>query len=127
MARFRGRDITSFRPADVHLGADLNIQSISPRTAASRSIQSMSHITFLGLSPWRDVMCDMLCMLGEAAVRGLIDCIFIDKYWHEMETMLNAILWEKKENLQSFNQNLANFLFLFLFLHVLRKALFPIQ
>ena len=32
--------------------------------------------TFLGLSPWRDVMCDMLCMLGEAAVRGLIDCIF---------------------------------------------------
>ena len=31
---------------------------------------------FLGLSPWRDVMCDTLCMLGEAAVRGLIDCIF---------------------------------------------------
>ena len=31
--------------------------------------------TFFGLSPWRDVMCDTLCMLGEAAVRGLIDCI----------------------------------------------------
>ena len=30
---------------------------------------------FLGLSPWRDVMCDTLCMLGEAAVRGLIVCI----------------------------------------------------
>ena len=32
--------------------------------------------TFFGLSPWRDVMCNTLCMLGEAAVRGLIDCIF---------------------------------------------------
>ena len=29
------------------------------------------------LSPWRDVMCDMLCILGEAAVRGLIDCIIL--------------------------------------------------
>ena len=34
--------------------------------------------TFLGLSPWRDVMCDTLCMLGEAAVRGLIDCMFYE-------------------------------------------------
>ena len=43
MARFQGRDITSFRPADEeHI---LNIQSIRPRTAASPSIQSVSHIT----------------------------------------------------------------------------------
>ena len=41
MVRFRGRDITSFRPADVHLGAYF--------------------------------MCDTLCMLGEAPVRGLIE------------------------------------------------------
>ena len=43
----------------------------------------------MGLSPWRNVMCDTLCMLGEAAVRGLIDCICIIiyiielKYWPE--------------------------------------------
>ena len=83
MDRFRGRDITSFRPADVHLGAYFKyIQSIRPRTAALPSIQSVSYITPRhgdnpnprGLSPWRDVMYDTLCMLGEAAVLGLIDC-----------------------------------------------------
>ena len=30
---------------------------------------------FWGVSPWRDVMCDTLCMLDEAAVRGLTECI----------------------------------------------------
>ena len=45
---------------------------------AKRAVTYVRHWNnlFLGLSPWRDVMCDMLCMLGEAAVRGLIDCIF---------------------------------------------------
>ena len=44
---------------------------------AKRAVTYVRHWNnlFLGLSPWRDVMCDMLCMLGEAAVRGLIDCI----------------------------------------------------
>ena len=58
-----------------YFASKISKQSIRPRTAASPSIQSVSHIT-LGLSPWRGVMCDTLCMLGEAAVRGLIDCIF---------------------------------------------------
>ena len=45
---------------------------------AKRAVTYVRHWNnlFLGLSPWRDVMCDMLCMLGEAAVRGLTDCIF---------------------------------------------------
>ena len=34
----------------------------------------------MGLSPWRDVMCDTLCMLDEAAVRGLIDCKYAPKW-----------------------------------------------
>ena len=90
MARFRGRDITSFRPADVHLGAYFKytvdktpyggfVQVItSLPVCAKRAVTYVRHWNnlFLGLSPWRDVMCDTLCMLGEAAVRGLIDCIF---------------------------------------------------
>ena len=47
---------------------------------AKRAVTYVRHWNnlFLGLFPWRDVMCDTLCMLGEAAVRGLIDCIIIN-------------------------------------------------
>ena len=36
---------------------------------------------FLGVSLWRDVMCDALCMLGAATVWGLIDCIILVPKW----------------------------------------------
>ena len=32
-------------------------------------------LPFLVLSPWRDVMCNIIGMLCEAAVRSVIDCI----------------------------------------------------
>ena len=50
----------------------------SPPVCAKRAVTYVRHWNklFLGLFPWRDVMCDTLCMLGEAAVQGLIDCIF---------------------------------------------------
>ena len=35
---------------------------------ACRNICTSLEQPFKGLSPWRDVMCDTLCMLGEAAV-----------------------------------------------------------
>ena len=50
----------------------VNKQSIRPRTAASPNIQSVSHIT----SRHGDNPKKVVPMLGEAAVRGLIDCIF---------------------------------------------------
>ena len=54
-----------------------------------------------GLSPWRDVMCDTLCMLGEAAVRGLIDCIIniCDKFY--LYSQVNFNISGQKSNLGS--------------------------
>ena len=85
MVRFRGRDITSFRPADVHLGACFKYTvDKTPYGGFAKHTKRVAHNVTprrqLGLSPWRDVMCDTLCMLGEAAVRGLIDCIYRKNY-----------------------------------------------
>ena len=128
MGRFRGRDITSFRPADVHLDAyfkyTVYLKYASKWTSAGRkdvislprnramcnrfqvinslpvcakhavNICTSLEQPFLGLSPWHDVMCDTLCMLGEAAVRGLIDCTFILIYiilWTEIAQIYSAV------------------------------------
>ena len=44
----------------------------------------------LGIVIGIKVMCDMLCMLGETAVRGLIDCIFNLRLKHQIFLFINV-------------------------------------